>query len=202
MSKTWMAFVATLLALTFAAVTWAVELQNPDAGEAPHGFAYADDAQGAQVAVVIAFEFRDVPDECFLNDDDVEIPTDTVAPGSAQMISVLRARKAGRLAAFSHVTTCASCPDACEEFPVCGTLPDGMDLVAQSHIADIQECLIDDLKEALGEALFDDPDVDVKLKGVKEFVQALPTPTRVDPDLDPAIANSDHFVADLQLSVK
>ena len=191
MSKTRMALFAIPLMLTFTGVGFGVELTDPDAGDPPQGFAFSDDSPGARVSGTIVFEFREVPLLC---EEDPPHAASGFARGSAQMISVLRVRKAGKLAAFSHVTDCTSCLDACSTFPVCGAPP--IFLVAQGKIEEIQKCLIRDLSEAVGEALFDDPTVDVKLKNVDEFIQALPD------SLDPAIEGSDHFVADVELSVK
>ena len=146
---------------------------------------------------MIAFEFRAVPTECDFEEDEngviIEVPFGPAA-GSEEMISVLRVRKAGSLAAFSHVTNCESCRDACTNFHVCGA-PETA-LVDQGKIGMIQQCLIDDLSDDIGEALFGDSDVEIRLKNVEEFIQALP-----DSDDEP-IAKSDHFVADLKLSVK
>lgn len=189
--KKWMTLLAMGLVLGMVGTAWAGggDLQDPGDGSPPHGFAFSDDATGARVTGVNVSEFRKVPLVC----DAGGTPTGFAA-GGADLVSILRVRKAGTLVALSHVLDCDidSCPQACAVFPVCGG---DASLVAQSKIAEVQACLLADLSADLGSAIFDDPTAVVRLKNVEEFVAA------------PAIVESateitQHFVADIELSVK
>jgi hypothetical protein len=190
--KKWMMFLAMSLTLAGIGTAWAGDLQDPGDGMPPQGFAFADDATGARVNAVNVSEFRNVPLVC----DDFNNPTG-FARGSGQLVSVLRVRKAGTLAAMSHVMDCGICPTACSVFPVCdgNAPPAGTSLVSQSKIAEIQACLLADLSEDIGEAILDDPDAMVRLKSVDEFIAA--------PPIDESASEiTQHFVADVELSVK
>jgi hypothetical protein len=162
--------------------------QDGGTGNPPNGFAFSDDSPGARVSGVIINEFRDIPlFTCNLGTDIIGAPT---------LFTTVRVRKAGKLAAFSHVLTCAGtnmCDSACQNFSC-----DNMSvrrLVSTGKIAEIQACVLEDLGSKIAKATIDDPDADVKLKNVEEFVG-------VPPVFEPPGTVSKSFVADIELSVK
>ena len=180
MMKKWIPIVGVSALVGLMALSaYGTEGQDPD-GEPPQGFAFSEDSPGARVSGVSVSIFRGIP-VCAVT-------------GAPRLESILRVRKAGTLAAFSHVLTCSSaCPASpCEEFPACGA---GVMLVSQTKIAEIQACLLQDLGPAIGQAVFGDPNADVRLKNVEEFVLAPPIP-------EDANSFTQAAVADVELSVK